>query len=69
MLTIAGGLVLGGIGLVAAYFVIAFVVMYLAEAWNFLVAMVRSKDNSKVPQDPIKPWSRDLRSDPPSHLQ
>jgi hypothetical protein len=65
MLTIAGGLVLGGIGLVAAYFVIAFIVMYLAEAWNICFDKTRSKPQ----QFPLKPWTRDPSSDPPSHRQ
>lgn len=36
MLTIAGGLVLGGIGLVAAFFVIAFAIRGLAAGWNLI---------------------------------
>jgi hypothetical protein len=36
MFTIAGGLVLGGIGLVAAFFVLAFAIRGLAGVWNLV---------------------------------
>lgn len=38
MLTIAGGLVLGGIGLVVAFFVLSFVIMGLATLWNLITS-------------------------------
>lgn len=67
MFMIAGGLVLGGIGLVAAFFVIAFIVMYLAEAWNILVAKIQRRDSYKPPQFPLKIRPRIRGSDPASH--
>jgi hypothetical protein len=36
MLTIAGGLILGGVGLVAAFFVLDFLIMGLATVWNLI---------------------------------
>jgi hypothetical protein len=36
MFDIAGGIVLGGIGLVAAFFILAFAVRGLATAWNLV---------------------------------
>jgi hypothetical protein len=36
MLTIAGGIVLGGVGLVVAFFILSFILMSLGTLWNLI---------------------------------